>query len=75
MLRTTNFRHRIANPVFPQLDGLFEHMATFDTAIDMLDAHPSPSELPIARFLGLRQRFPTRLLHRLEDVHPSSVHA
>jgi hypothetical protein len=70
MQRTTDFHDHVANAVFPQPDGLFEHTATFDAAIDMFDANPSPSELPIACFLGSRERFPTRLLRRLEDVHP-----
>jgi hypothetical protein len=43
----------MANPCFPPLDGLFEYVAAFAPAVDMLDAHPRPSGLPIARFLDL----------------------
>ncbi len=70
MQRTTDVHDHVANAVLPQPDGLFEHPATFDAAIDLFDAPPSPSELSIGRFLGSRQRFPTRLLRRLEDAHP-----
>src|SRR5262249_14006848 len=38
---TANFHHHIAYPLFPHPDGLFERATTFDTAIDMCDAHPS----------------------------------
>jgi hypothetical protein len=40
--------------------------------MDLFDAHPSPSQPPMARFLGSCQRFPTRLRRRLENVHPLS---
>jgi hypothetical protein len=67
---TTDVHDHVADAVFPQPDGFFEHTATFDAAVDRLDAHPAPSELPMACCLGARQRFPTRLLRWLEDVHP-----
>ena len=70
MQSTTDFHHHVANAVFPQPDRLFEHTAALDAALDMVDAHPSPSKLPIPRFLGSCQCFTTRLLRRLEDVHP-----
>jgi hypothetical protein len=69
MQRTADFHHHVANPGFPQPDGLFEHAAAFDAAVDMFDAHAPPRDLPIARFLGSRQRFSTWLLHRLNDLH------
>src|SRR5712691_3696751 len=66
---TADFHHHVANPVFPHPDGLFEYAAAFDTALDMFDAHPSSSDLPVVLFLFWRQRLPTRLLRWLEDVH------
>ena len=66
---TADFHHHVAHPVFPHPDGLFEHAATFDTAIDMFDAHPSPSDLPVVRFLFWRQLFPARLLRWLDDIY------
>ena len=70
MPSTTDVHHHVAHPVFPQPDCLFEHTAALDAAIAMFDAHPSPSQLPIPRFLGSCPCFPTRLLRRLEAVHP-----
>jgi hypothetical protein len=69
MQRTADFHHQVANSGFPPADRLFEQTAAFDTAVDMLDAYAPPSKLPIPRFLGPRQRGPTRLLRGLEDVH------
>ena len=69
MQRTADFHHHVANPDFPQADGLFEHAAAFDAAVDMLDTHAPPRDFPIPRFLGSRQRFPAGLLRRLDDVH------
>src|SRR2546428_237230 len=69
MQGTADFHHHVAHPFFPHPDGLFEHAAAFDTAIDMFDAHPSPRYLAIARFLLRGQLLPARLLRRLEDVH------
>jgi hypothetical protein len=66
---TADFHHHITHPVFPHPDGLFEHAAAFDTAINMFDAHPAPRDLPVVRFLYRRQLFPARLLCRLEDLH------
>jgi hypothetical protein len=66
---TADFHHHVAPPVFPPPDGLFEYAAAFDTAIDLGDAHPSPSGLPIVRLLFWRQLLPARLLRGLEDVH------
>jgi hypothetical protein len=34
MQRTADFHHHVANAVFPQTDGLFEHPAAFDAAIN-----------------------------------------
>jgi hypothetical protein len=67
---TADFHHHVANPGFPYTNGLFKHAATFDAAVDMFDAHPSPSEPPILRFLRSRQLLAAGLLRRLEDVHP-----
>ena len=69
MQGTADFHHHIANACFPHADRLFEHAAAFDTAIDMFDAHPSPRDLSIARFLLRRQRFPAGLLRRLDDLY------
>src|SRR5712691_5988873 len=69
MQGTADFHHHVAHAVFPHPDGLFEHAAAFDTAIDMFDAHPSPSNLPVVRFLFWRQLFPARLLRGLDDIH------
>jgi hypothetical protein len=70
MQRTAAFHHHGANPVFPQPARLFEPTAALDAALDLCDAHPSPSTLPLARVLGACPRFPRRLLRRLEEVHP-----
>ena len=66
---TADFHHPIAKPVFPHPDGLFEHTAAFDTAIDMFDAHPSLSHLAVLRFLFWGQLVPAWLLCWLEDLH------
>jgi hypothetical protein len=66
---TADFHHHIADPRFPYPDGLFQHAAAFDAAVDMFDAHPSPSEPPIPRFLRSRQLLAAGLLRRLDDVH------
>jgi hypothetical protein len=47
MQRTADFHHHVANPGFPCTNGLLKHAATFDAAVDMFDAHPSPSEPPM----------------------------
>ena len=70
MQRAADFHHHIANPCFPHPDRLFEHAAAFDAAVDMLDADPSPSDLPIPGFLRSRQLLSAGLLRRLDDVHP-----
>ena len=76
MQRTADFHHHVANPVFPHPDGLFEHAAAFDTAVDMFDAHPPPSDLPIARFLRLRvNSFPRGFFVGWMMSTPSSVNA
>ena len=69
MQRTADFHHHVANPSFPQPDGFFEHTAAFDAAVNMFDAHAPPRDLPVARFLGSCQCFPTWLLRRLNDLH------
>jgi hypothetical protein len=69
MQGTADFHHDIANPGLPHADRLFKHAAAFDTALDMFDAHPSPSDLPIPRFLRSRQLVSTRLLRRLDNLH------
>ena len=69
MQSTANFHHHIAYAVFPHPDGLLEHAAAFDTAIDMYDAHPTPSDRVVVGLLCGRQRFSSRLLCRLEDLH------
>src|SRR5919198_56756 len=69
MQRTADFHHHVANPCFPYPDSLFEHAAAFDTAIDMFDAHPSPSNLPIPRSLRTRQLLSAGFLRRLDNVH------
>src|SRR5215211_2155316 len=69
MQRTADFHHHVANPRFPHPDGLFEHAAALDAAVDMFDAYAPPRELPIPRFLGPRQLMPARLLCGLEDVY------
>jgi hypothetical protein len=69
MQRTTDFHEHVANPSFPYPDGLFEHAAALDTAVDVFDTHAPPSKLSIPRFLGPRQLAPAGLLGGLEDVH------
>lgn len=69
MQSTADFHHHIAHAVFPHPDGLCEHTAAFDTAIDMFDTHPSPSNRVVVRFLFGPQLSPARLLRGLEDLH------
>ena len=69
MQGTADFHPHVAKPRFPQSDGLFEHAAAFDAAVDMFDAHAPPSEPLIPRFLRLRQLLAAGLLRGLEDVH------
>ena len=69
MQRTADVHHHVANPSFPPPNGVFEHTAAFDAAVDMFDAHAPPRDLPIARFLGSCPRFPMWLLRRLNDLH------
>ena len=66
---TADFHHHIANPVFPHPDGLLKHAAAFDTALDMFDAHPSPRNRAVVRFLFWGQLVPARFLRWLDDVH------
>lgn len=69
MQGTADFHHHVTYPLFPHPDGLFEHAAALDTAIDLFAAHPSPRDLAMARFLLRCQLLPARFLRRLEDVH------
>jgi hypothetical protein len=62
-----DFHHHLANSRFPYPDGLFAHAAAFDAAVDLCDAHPSPSTLPMPRFLGSRQLVAAGLLCRVHD--------
>ena len=68
MQGTADFHHHIAHPVFPPPDGLFKHTAAFDPALDMFDPYPSPSTLPVVRFLFWRQLSPARLLRGLDAL-------
>src|SRR4029450_12737628 len=70
MQRTADLHHHVANAVFPQPDGLFEHTAAFDAAIDMVDAHAPPRALPTPRLTGPRRLMPARLLRRSDAVLP-----
>ena len=56
-------------PHFHHSDGLFEHAAALDAAVDMFDAYTPTRELPIPCFLDPRQLVPTGLLRGLKDVH------
>jgi hypothetical protein len=69
MQTTADFHHHVAYPRFPQPDRLFEHPATFDTAVDMFDAHASPRDLTVSLFLLRRQLLPARLFRRLDNFH------
>ena len=69
MQSTADFHHHVAHPVFPHAHGLFQHATTFDTAIDMFDAYPTPRDLPVIRLLLWRQRLAAWLLRRLEELH------
>ena len=66
---TADFHHHVAYPGFPYPNGLFEHAAAFDAAVDMFDAYAPSRDLPITRFLGAREPFPPWLLHRLNDLY------
>ncbi len=67
---TADCHHHVANPGFPQANGLFAHAAAFDAAVDMCDAYAPPRDLPLRRFLRPRQLVPAGLLRGLDDVHP-----
>lgn len=69
MQGTPDVHHQVANPVFPQPNGLVEQTAACDAAMDRFDAHAPSSQLPIPSFLRSRQLVAARLLRRLEDVH------
>ena len=69
MQSTANFHHHVAYSLFPHPDGLLEHTAAFDTAIDMVDAHPTSSALVVVCLRCGRQRFAAWLLCRLKDLH------
>jgi hypothetical protein len=67
---TADFHHHVAHPGFPYADGLLKHAATSDAAVDMFEAHASPSEPPMPRFLRSCQLLAAGRLRRLDDVHP-----
>jgi hypothetical protein len=69
MQGTADFHPHVARPLLPHPDGLCEHAAAFDTALDMCKTPPSPRDLSIARFLLRRQCLPARLLRRRDEVH------
>ena len=56
-------------PSFLHPDGLFEHTAAFDTAIDLCDAHSPPRDLPVGCLLLRRQGVPAWLFCGLEHLH------
>ena len=70
MQGTAAFHHPSAKSGFPSADGLFQHAAPFDAAVDRFDTHPSPSEPPLLRLLRSRQLSAAGLLRRLDNVHP-----
>lgn len=69
MQGTADFHHHVAHPVFPHPDGLFEHAAAFDTAMDMFDAYPSPCHRAVVRLLFGGQLVPAWFLGWLKDLH------
>lgn len=69
MPHPADFHHPGATPGVPYPDGLLEPAAAFDATVDMVDAHQSPSDLPIPSLLRARQLLAAGLLRRLEDVH------
>src|SRR5262245_25439706 len=69
MQRTANFHHHVTYPLCPHPDGLCERTATFDTAINLFDAHPSARNRAVVRLLFWGQLMPARLLCGLEDLH------
>jgi hypothetical protein len=63
MQGTADFHHQVANLCFPHPNGLSEHAAAFDAAVDVCDAHSPPSDLPIRRVLRPRAGWGTRYRH------------
>jgi hypothetical protein len=63
------FHYHVANPYFPYLNGLLELAAACDVTVDLFDAYPSPSNLPIPHFLRPRQLLSAAFLRRLDVVH------
>jgi hypothetical protein len=70
MLGTAAFPHHVANPRIPRPDGLCEHTAAADTAVDLVDAHTPPRDLPLPGFLRPRQLLPAWRLRGWDDGHP-----
>jgi hypothetical protein len=69
MQRTADFHHHVANPGFPHPNGLFEHTAAFDTAVDLFEAHTPPRDLPLPCVLRPPQLRPTGLLRWVANGH------
>jgi len=66
--RTTDFHHPIAETRFQQTKCVFDNPTAFDTAVDMLDAHPAPGQRPIGRFLLCGEILSTGFLGGHQDV-------
>ena len=67
---TANFHHHVAYSLCPHPDGLLKRATTFDTAVDMFDAHPAARHRPVVRLLCWGQLVPPWLLRGLADLHP-----
>ena len=66
---TADFHDPVADARLSEAAGVVDNTAAFDAAVDMFDAHPSPSDLPIPCFLRSRQLLSAGLLRQLDDVH------
>jgi hypothetical protein len=69
MQRTANFHEQVADPRLPHAAGVVDDAASLDAAVDMLDAHPPTSDMPIGGFLLAREGPAPWLLRRHDSLH------
>jgi hypothetical protein len=69
MESTAHFHHEVAHPFFNETNDFFHHPASFDAAIDVLDAHSTLGDQAIGGFLLDRELFASRLLGGHEGGH------
>jgi hypothetical protein len=66
---TADFHDAITNAHLPQTAGVVDDATTLDTAVDMLDAHPTAGEAPIGRLLCGREFPDSRLSGRHDGLN------